>query len=251
MEKQVSTARVLQYIKQNWFQLSLLVLILVVFLRKDFSFSINLNSPEEPRKEERSNHPSPAQKAKKEPLLTEKVAKTTPKKSSTSILDRFELPFIGSGQTSTKKSELAQVAESVKIAYIKRFAHVAQSEQKKFGIPASIILANALHHSFAGQRDMAIRGNNHFAIPCTIDWVAANGNYQDACYRHYENAWMSFRDHSMYLQNEPFSDLFKLGAKDYKAWARGLEARKFSDFKYLSKSLLHLIEQYELYRFDQ
>ena len=49
-----------------------------------------------------------------------------------------------------------------KNTFIKRFAHGAITEQKKYGIPASITMANALLNSWAGQAPWAKEGNNIF-----------------------------------------------------------------------------------------
>jgi len=50
--------------------------------------------------------------------------------------------------------------------YIARYAHVAQEEQQKYGIPASITLAQGLLETDAGRSKMAQRDNNHFGIKC-------------------------------------------------------------------------------------
>ena len=244
-----ASQEILQYAKDNWFKIFLISFVLYVFLSKDFSFSVNLNNPEPgPTPGVRMEAPDKREK-KKEVLLTQKQVK--PQKNESSFFDRIRLPFIGREKAPLIKSELASIEESTKMAYLKRFAHVAQNEQKKFGIPASITLANALLHSFAGQRDMSLKGNNHFALPCTSSWQGDSGTYSDACYRHYESAWSSFRDHSVYLNEGKFAHLKKLNVTDYKGWARGLEKAGFSDFSSLAKSLIRIIEDYQLNQFDK
>ncbi|MEM1318659.1 MAG: glucosaminidase domain-containing protein [Bacteroidota bacterium] len=250
MEQWFTSQQVKNYISANWFKIVLFMMIAFVFLRKDFSFSINLNSPMQPEEQEQM-HNNPSQKAakKKDPMITRKMPDKAVAKTQTSFFDRF--PFIGKEKKVAKpKSELATISEDVKQAYIKRFSHVAAVEQEKYGVPASITIANALFHSFAGKRDMAIAGNNHFAIPCTSNWLGDSNTYQDACYRHYENAWSSFRDHSLYVTQGKFKGLRKLGPKDYKSWAYGLEKRGFSDRSNLAASLIELIESYDLQQFD-
>ena len=248
MEKWLNKEKLKSYLTLNWFKLMIFVLIAFIFLRKDFSFSVNLNSPLQIEKEQK--HPTNQAAIKKEPLITEKLAKKPVVKSQSSFFDRFELPFIGKGKTKPKKEEIAEISNASKQAYINRFANVAVSEQKKFGIPASIILGNALVHSFAGKRDLVIRGNNHFSIPCTSDWQGDSGTYNDACYRHYENAWTSFRDNSVFLSGERFGSLRKLRSTDYKAWATGLEKLGYSDLDNLEKRLIEVIETYNLHQLD-
>jgi len=248
MEKWLNKEKLKSYLTLNWFKLMIFVLIAFIFLRKDFSFSINLNSPF--RMEEEQKNPSNQAATKKEPLVTEKQSKVPVVKSQSSFFDRFELPFIGKGKTSSKKEEIKSVSEESIQAYINRFANVAVNEQQKFGIPASIILGNALVHSFAGKRDMAIQGNNHFSIPCTPEWKGDSGTYNDACYRHYENAWTSFRDNSIFLSGARFGSLRKLRPTDYKSWATGLEKLGYSDLDNLEKRLLEVIDTYQLHQLD-
>ncbi len=248
MEQWFASQQLRNYLTVNWFKIVLFLLIAFIFLHKDFSFSINLNSPLQPEESEQQLN-TPAKK--KEALITQKMPKKEIVKSQSSILDKFKLPFIGRAKSTKQKSELAQISAEAKQAYIKRFSHVAASEQEKYGVPASITLANALFHSFAGKREMSMKGNNHFAIPCTNNWQGDSNTYNDACYRHYENAWMSFRDHSLFVTQGKFKGLRKLGSTDYKGWARGLEKNRFSDMEKLAASLIELIEAYDLQEFDK
>ena len=244
MEKTNHSNNIIQYAKRHWFQLIIISFMLIVLMRKDFSFQINMNNPD--NVEEPSSKPV-ENKQKNKKLITQKEAETD---SDSGILDRFSLAFIGGGTTSLSKSEFSKIDEKTIQSYLKRFAHVAISERKKYGVPSSIILANALYHGFAGTRDMAQNGNNHFAIACSSDWNGANGNYQNKCYRQYENAWTSYRDHSLFTTTGRYSYLVNLGPTDYKSWARGLEKNGFSEFPDLEKNLIEIIEKYELFHLD-
>ena len=258
MDRAFSKNALLTYLKVNWMKVALLALLCFVFLKKDLSFEFNLNSPlkvEEPVNEEMVV-PESNDKGKRPTVITEKFEnkggkKQKSPKSTAGLLERFELPFFGKAKDKTPvRSEHGEINELTIDAYIKRFGHVAISERKKYGIPASIILANALFHSFAGQAEMVISGNNHFSIPCGRSWDGDRGKYQGTCYRHYENAWMSFRDHSLYVTQGSFQKLTRLSSTDYKAWAKGLEKAGYSDRLNLAENLLSLIDKYELYHFD-
>lgn len=243
MENQ-NNVPLLGMIKRNWFQLALIGMVLFVLLRKDFSVQFNLNNPVEM---EQDKAPRNASKKKKS-LLTEKQGKREVAKAETSLFNT--LPLIGGGSMKKKKSELSDVPEATIESYIRRFAHVANSERKKYGIPSSIIVANALYHSFAGQRDIALHANNHFGITCTSDWNGGTQQADNNCYRSYENAWTSFRDHSLYVTTGKFSSLRQYGTTDYKAWARGLESLQFSNLPKLESNLIRLIEKYQLQQLD-
>jgi len=243
----------------NWFTIVVFVVLAFVFIRKDLSLNFNLNAPVKVEKKRPQNYEAPTQKIssprkKKESKLTEKtpakkeIVKET--KKGTSLLNFFGNPFKKRKKGKDFSGELAEVNQSIKENYLKRFAHVAKSEQEKFQIPASIILANALLHSQGGRSNVSTDYNNHFSIPCGDNWDGGTGSSEGVCYRIYESAWMSFRNHSQYITSGQFADLVELGATDYKGWAKGLAKRNFSNDKNLAKNLIRIIEQYGLNDLD-
>lgn len=243
----------------NWFTMVLFVVLAFVFIRKDLSLNFNLNAPIKVEKERPQNYQAPSQKIstpqkKRESKLTEKapVKKEVAKeeKKGTSLFNFFGSPFKKKKKGKDFLAKLDAVESSIKEDYLKRFAHVAKSEQEKFQIPASIILANALLHSEGGQSNLSTDYNNHFSIPCGDNWDGGMGSSEGACYRIYESAWMSFRNHSQYITTGKFSDLVDLGATDYQGWAKGLAKRNFSTDKKLAKNLIRIIEQYGLNDLD-
>lgn len=244
MEKNKSSNNLRSYLKKHWFQLVLVGILVFVLMRKDFSFQINMNNPE--KVQEPAFFPKDKSENKTE-LLTQKEPS---KDAKPGILDRFGLSFIGGGTASKTESEFSEIDEKTIGAYIKRFANVAISERKKYGVPSSIILANGLFHSFAGTRNLAENGNNHFGISCSSDWNGDSRNFQNKCYRKYENAWTSFRDHSIFVTSGKYADLLQLGTTDYKSWAKYLQKNGFSEFDDLEKNLLEIIQKYELYQLD-
>jgi flagellum-specific peptidoglycan hydrolase FlgJ len=139
--------------------------------------------------------------------------------------------------------------------YIKRFAPVAVAEMRKFGIPASIILAQGLLESNAGGSSLAQRANNHFGIKCFSRHCKKGHcmNFTDDTHKDffmkYNNAWSSYRAHSDFLRkSERYQHLFK--TKQYNAWAIGLERAGYAtDSKYAEK-LIGVIHRYNLNRFD-
>jgi len=138
--------------------------------------------------------------------------------------------------------------------YIQTYYRTAINQQKKYKIPASITLAQAILESSAGRSYLALGGNNHFGIKC-IDWnglcIIKNHENSKICYRKYLDPVDSFEDHSRFLTERAYyKPLFKLPITDYKAWARGLKTCGYAtDPQYASK-LIRIIEQYKLYQYD-
>ena len=256
MQRTITKSGVEAYVRANWFKIVMIALIAFVFLRKDLSFSFNLNSPLDGQEEEHvplkeEVHQNKLEKKAKPSAKVTDVAKAGTS-NSTSLFDMIDIPFIGKGKAvKVAEPEVRKIAEATKRSYISRFANVAINERKKYGIPSSIILANAMLQSFAGQRDMSLSGNNHFALPCVSGWKGGSGTYNDACYRHYENAWTSFRDHSLYVSTGSNQKLLALGNKDYKGWAKGLEKSKSFDIDNLAKTLISIIDEYDLTKYDR
>ncbi|TDD94405.1 glucosaminidase domain-containing protein [Flavobacterium cellulosilyticum] len=161
----------------------------------------------------------------------------------------------------SKRSKTIESTPRVKVTndlilnYIEKYSVIAQSNMRTYGIPASIILGQALLESGYGTAALCLQANNHFGIKCHKDWAGSSVQYDDdtkgECFRKYNDPFDSFRDHAVFLTSgSRYSQLFSLDIKDYKAWARGLKAAGYAtDSQYPSK-LITLIERYELYNYD-
>lgn len=242
-----------QFLRRNWFKLFVVGLFLFLMFKKDFSFQIDLKSPL--RKEIQEEHDQiPVQKPQ-DRSSQERYTEATPAQSSEA--DQQSNLFNLNPMTGNRKSkkrilqEFEQLDATTIAAFIKRFGHVAVSERKKYGIPASLIIANGLLISKAGTNDMTMSGNNFFGLSCTEDWIGEQGFYGGNCFRHYENAWTSFRDHSLFLTTGRLARLTSLGKEDYKAWARALEKEGFYESKNTADAILQIIKKYQLDRFDR
>ncbi|MCB9286433.1 MAG: glucosaminidase domain-containing protein [Lewinellaceae bacterium] len=250
-----STDKVKGYFQRNWFKIGIALILVFIALKKDLSFRINLNSPV--RLEQPPPRPStPARQQEKEPTRERYTENSNPQPTAQELpapTERFDFSSAASSRREIMAIDLLEeVDEGTIRAYIQRFARVAASEQKKFGIPASIIIANALLHSLAGTSEMSEPGaNNHFAIPCTHDWQGPQRTFGGKCYRQYENAWTSFRDHSFYITTGAFAPLRQLSDTDYKGWAEALEKAGFSPQKNLARQLIRVIEKYRLAEMDK
>lgn len=160
------------------------------------------------------------------------------------------------GKAVTEKIERPLSTQQKVAQYLKIFGPIAQREMKDFKIPASITLAQGLLESGFGEGRLALEGNNHFGIKCHQDWQGGRIYHDDdekgECFRVYTDAGASYRDHSLFLsERSRYAFLFRLGKRDYKAWAKGLKKAGYAtDPKYPSK-LIGLIERFDLAEYDQ
>ncbi|MBF2708141.1 glucosaminidase domain-containing protein [Flavobacterium soyangense] len=148
-----------------------------------------------------------------------------------------------------------KVTNEMILAYIETYKEVAQSNMGKYGIPASIILGQAILESGAGTGPLSVQANNHFGIKCHKDWLGQTIKYDDdsidECFRKYYNAPDSFRDHALFLRSGVrYSKLFNLNKTDYKAWAKGLKDAGYATDPQYPTKLIGLIEKFQLYKYD-
>lgn len=140
-------------------------------------------------------------------------------------------------------------------AYIRRFQLVAIYEMKKYGIPASIKMAQGLLESTAGESDLATASRNHFGMKCFQRGCAPGHclNYADDTardrFRVYATAWESWRAHSELLSNERYTPLHEYGL-DYKSWAYGLKRLGYATAPNYAIKLIRLIQRYRLDELD-
>ncbi|HOI27188.1 MAG TPA: glucosaminidase domain-containing protein [Paludibacteraceae bacterium] len=142
------------------------------------------------------------------------------------------------------------------IDYIEKYYKVAIREMYKYHIPASITLAQGILESGSGRSDLSEKANNHFGIKCTSDYTGdkffKDDNIKNDCFRVYEHADGSYRDHSLFLTTRAhYASLFKLDITDYKGWAKGLKKAGYATNPKYPDLLIAVIEQNQLYEYDK
>lgn len=135
--------------------------------------------------------------------------------------------------------------------YIDQYKDLAISEMKRSGVPAAITLAQGILETESGNSDLLKRSNNHFGIKCKSNWTGPSVSHDDdaqgECFRAYDNAEASYRDHSDFLRNSSrYSFLFDLDPADYKGWAYGLKKAGYATNIKYANTLISYIEQYNL-----
>lgn len=140
--------------------------------------------------------------------------------------------------------------------YIDTYSNLAIQQEKKYNIPASITLAQALLESGAGLSRLAKEANNHFGIKCHKDWKGKRSYHDDdkrnECFRKYKSVIDSYEDHSLFLaKRSRYESLFRLSKTDYRGWAKGLQKCGYATNRAYANQLIKLIEDYELYVYDK
>ena len=137
--------------------------------------------------------------------------------------------------------------------YISTHKDIALEQERIYGIPAAITLAQAILESGAGSGYLAVNANNHFGIKAYGGWkgdvhYAWDDERHKSRFRKYNSAAASFRDYAAFLSENPrYSSIFKYSVFDYRAWASGLQKAGYATAPNYARELIYIIEAYELY----
>lgn len=102
------------------------------------------------------------------------------------------------------------------------YAPLAIEQQQKYGIPASVTLAQMALESSWGDGRAIKEGNNAFCVKGTYNgqFILISDNAKDEKFRKYETLAQSFEDHSRLLLKDRYR---QAPGADYKAWTAGLQ----------------------------
>ena len=143
--------------------------------------------------------------------------------------------------------------------YVDKYAEAAMEQMRKYGIPASVTLAQGILESASGQSELSRKGNNHFGIKATSTWLENGGRYlvytddkPNEKFCQYASVADSYEHHSLFLKgNKRYSNLFDLSPDDYVGWTRGLQEDGYATSKQYATSLQSLIRQNGLDKYDR
>ncbi len=163
----------------------------------------------------------------------------------------FWLPFIVNAQSQDAPAPLKMTVEQ----YIEKYSSLAVDEMFRSKIPASITLSQGILESGNGNSRLATEANNHFGIKCKATWTGKtlfeDDDAPQECFRKYDAAIDSYRDHSDFLmKNVRYAFLFDLEPTDYVAWAHGLKKAGYATNPQYADLLITFIEKHNLHRFD-
>lgn len=143
--------------------------------------------------------------------------------------------------------------------YTEQYADYAMAQMRRYGIPASVTLAQGILESSNGQSRLAVNENNHFGIKATPEWIAEGGRYglysddkPNEKFCSYDSVGDSYEHHSRFLkENSRYARCFSLSPDDYKGWTQGLEKAGYATGGHYADSLQRIIEQNGLQKYDR
>ena len=151
-------------------------------------------------------------------------------------------------------SALAVSAQNTSQSYIEKFKDNAVRIMHESGVPASIILAVAMHESANGNSNIAKKLNNQFGVKGYDAHVYYNNNKKvKTYYRRYDSVMDSFQDFARIMtERKQFSHLSEtLTHYDYAAWAKGIQRSGYCSSHKWASQVLAIIKKYNLNAFDE
>ena len=244
--------RIWQPVQRYWFKTALLSLAAAAFIRRDLQVSVAWDTLSQEMVVAQPQPRQVALHAKEEPPLNVSLLQPKAKKPKRKVEPAAAAPAPRPSLPADEEEKRRQQE-----TYVQKYAHIAQAEMEKFGIPASITLAQGLLETNAGASPLVTTANNHFGIKCFSKSCSKGHcrNYSDDShkdfFRTFPSAWASDRAHSTLLQKPRYRSLFELSSSDYKGWAGGLKRAGYATDPNYAVKLINLIETLDLHRFDE
>lgn len=144
-------------------------------------------------------------------------------------------------------------------SYADQYAEAAMEQMKRYGIPASVTLAQGMLESSNGESELSRLGNNHFGIKATASWLKNGGEYlvytddkANEKFCKYSSVADSYEHHSKFLtNNQRYAKCFQLSPDDYKGWTKGIAKAGYASGMGYAAHLQDIIERNGLQKYDQ
>ena len=145
-----------------------------------------------------------------------------------------------------------------KQAFFERYAPQAMEQQQKYGIPASVTLAQMYIESSGGTSRLAKEGNNYFGIKCPPGWISSGKPYSlhsddkpNEKFCNYASVSDSLTHHSQFLMGKRYAQCQQCASDDYVGWSKGLKAAGYATAPNYAEDLIRDIRAYGLDKYDR
>lgn len=126
-------------------------------------------------------------------------------------------------------------------------------QMRRYGIPASVTLAQGIIESADGRSTLANTANNHFGVKGTYhgNYVLADDDRPNEKFKKYDNVRQSYEDHSKVLMAQRYrKHTAGLSADDYRGWAAAIQRGGYASDKRYVNTLVSVIEGAGLQKYD-
>jgi len=138
--------------------------------------------------------------------------------------------------------------------YIEQYAEYAMDQMRRYGIPASVTLAQGIIESADGRSTLANTANNHFGVKGTYNgnYVLADDDRPNEKFKKYDSVGQSYEDHSKVLMAQRYrKHTAGLATDDYRGWAAAIQRGGYASDKRYVSTLVSVIEGAGLQKYDK
>lgn len=138
--------------------------------------------------------------------------------------------------------------------YIELYKEQACEQMRRYGIPASVTLAQAIIESANGQSMLSHEANNHFGIKGDYNgaYVLANDDKPNERFKKYDSVGQSYEDHSKVLMTDRYTKHTSgLAHDDYRGWAEAIKKGGYATSSSYVNTICSIIEKNNLQQLDQ
>ena len=145
-----------------------------------------------------------------------------------------------------------------KTAFFEKYAAAAMEEQRRYGIPASVTLAQMAVESGYGESNLAKQDNNYFGIKASQDWIKSGKPWSYYHDDHYNDKFCTFGSalesleyHSKVLMADRYKACRQYAPTDHLHWIEGIKKGGYAtDPRYVA-TIEGVIKKYGLEKYDQ
>ena len=145
-----------------------------------------------------------------------------------------------------------------KAEFFEKYAAAAIEEQKRYGIPASVTLAQMAVESGYGESNLARQDNNYFGIKASDKWIKAGKPWSYHHDDHYNDKFCTFASpldsleyHSKVLMADRYKACRQYASDDHTHWIEGIKKGGYAtDPRYVA-TIEGVIKKYGLDKYDR
>ena len=145
-----------------------------------------------------------------------------------------------------------------KQSFIEQYAPIAMEQQQKYGIPASVTLAQMALESKWGTSKMAVNDHNYFGIKASRRWLEAGRPYslydddkKNEKFCVFGDVLESIEYHSTLLMSERYKSCRTFPSDDWYHWLVSIKACGYATSNRYVQECTRIIKDYRLYRYDK
>ena len=142
--------------------------------------------------------------------------------------------------------------------FIEQYAPIAIEQQQKYGIPASVTLAQMALESKWGTSKMAVNDHNYFGIKASRRWLEAGRPYslydddkKNEKFCVFGDVIESIEYHSSLLMSERYKPCRSFPSDDWYHWLVSIKACGYATSNRYVQECTRIIKDYRLYRYDK